>query len=65
MSTAVQTEPRFFSYAEASVFTGLSEISLRRAVERGELRVYRRGRRCLFDRDELSAFVRGEGQPEA
>jgi excisionase family DNA binding protein len=51
-------ERRFLSYVQASEYTSVSMASLRRAVQRRELRVYRPSvGRVLFDVRELDAWV--------
>jgi excisionase family DNA binding protein len=61
--TATATEARYLSYPAAARYCGVSEQTLRRAVDAGRLRVYRPtgGRLVVFDRAELDEFIHGSG----
>jgi excisionase family DNA binding protein len=64
MSTATAHEQRYMAYPAAARYTGMSEQTLRRAVDAGKLKVYRPtrptgGRLVVFDVRELDAFIRG------
>lgn len=50
-------EPRFASFVEAGAFTGTSKDSIRRMVDRGELKTYRIGRLVRVDLNELIAAM--------
>lgn len=50
-------EPRFASFAEAGAFTSTSKDSIRRMVDRGELKTYRIGRMVRVDLNELVAAM--------
>ena len=67
MTTAMNTEQRYMPYREAARYTGMSEMTLRRQVEAGRLKVFRptAGRLVVFDRDDLDRFVRGSNADAA
>lgn len=46
---AAQERPRWMTVAQTATFLGLSEKSIRRKIERGEIVVSRQGRRILID----------------
>lgn len=53
---------RYLSMAQASVYTGLDQRTLRRYVSEGRLRAYRVGPRLLkFDRTDLDGLFRVAG----
>lgn len=57
-------ETRYFGYAEAAAYIGVSVGTLRRMAESGKLRTYKVGERLVrFDRLELDRFVRGDDKP--
>ena len=45
--------PDFASFTEAGEFTGTSKYTVRRMVQRGELKAYRIGRQVRIDLNEL------------
>lgn len=67
MRTAMNTEQRYLTYAAAVAYTGMSAMTLRRAVEAGRLKACRpEGQRAVrFDVRELDRFVRGNDEPTA
>lgn len=60
-SEAAQTcraaEHRYLTKAQAQTYTGLSERTLDYARERGELPFFRVGKRVLFKRSEIDAWL--------
>ncbi|WP_067571758.1 helix-turn-helix transcriptional regulator [Nocardia acidivorans] len=55
-------ETRYLSMAEAAIYTGVDERTLRRYIARRELRAYRIGPRLLkFDRVDLDGLFRVAG----
>ncbi len=50
-------ERAWYSYSDAERYTGLSRVTLWRAVERGELKVARIGRAVRMSRTELDRFM--------
>jgi excisionase family DNA binding protein len=61
MATAV--EMRFMSYRQASVYSGMSESSLRRLVEAGKLTPHKPlGNVVLFDREQLDRVILGNSE---
>jgi excisionase family DNA binding protein len=52
-----RVEPGWFSYRDASVYTGLSETSLWRCVRAGSLHPARWGRTVRFSREELDMLL--------
>ena len=52
----------FMRVAEAAQFLGLTENALRILERQGGLPAYRLGKRVLFDRAELAAFVKRQGE---
>jgi excisionase family DNA binding protein len=65
MSSATEpaVTPRFLSYKQASAYCGLSEMSLRRLVAAGRLRVSRPMPGTVrFDRHELDAMMLNQGE---
>jgi len=62
MSTQTATsESRYLSYSQAARYLSVSLGTLRRMVERGEVRAYPVGERLIrFDRAELDQLVRGD-----
>jgi excisionase family DNA binding protein len=64
MTTATDqaVEARWFSYAEAARYTGLSAQTLRRLVDAGRLRVARPAPRVVrFDLRDLDALMTAAG----
>jgi excisionase family DNA binding protein len=57
---ATANEARYMNYPQASRYSGLSEMTLRRLVHAGHLKVYKPtgARLTVFDRIELDEFVR-------
>ena len=52
--------PRFFGVKTAASYAGLSEDSIRRMIERGDLAAYRPVRgKVLLDRHQLDAVILG------
>lgn len=51
-----------YSYRDASLFTGAAEITLRRAVDAGFLRVRRIGRKTLFLGSDLLEWIASGGR---
>ena len=49
-----------YKLAEAAVALGVSEISVRRLVARGELRPVRSLRHLIFSKNELLRFLNGD-----
>ncbi len=47
----------WFSYPEAERYSGLSKVTLWRAIGRGELKVARIGRAVRISRTELDRFM--------
>ncbi len=57
-SAAVQAiEQQYLTKAQAQIYTGLSERSLDYARERGELTFYKHGKRVLFKKADLDAWM--------
>lgn len=52
----------FMRVAEAASFLGMSENALRILEKQGGVPAYRLGKRVLFDRAELAAFVKRQGR---
>ena len=48
----------FLRMRDAAAYLGISENALRMASKRDEIPLHRLGKRVLFDRSELGAFVR-------
>lgn len=60
MSTTL-ADSRYLSYAAAAKYIGVSVGTLRRMVERCEVKAYPVGERLIrFDREELDQLVRGD-----
>jgi excisionase family DNA binding protein len=58
MSTSIQAvEQQFLTKSQAQTYTSLSERTLDYARERGELAFYRHGKRILFKKVELDAWM--------
>ncbi len=56
-------ETRYFGYAEAAAYIGVSVATLRRMADAGKLKNYRVGEKLVrFDRLELDRFVRGDAE---
>jgi len=54
----MEEERQFVTLAQGSALANLSEVSLRRAVKRGELQFYRASNyRLHLDRAELTAWI--------
>ena len=51
-----------YSRREAAQVTGLSELTLLRADQRGDLTVRRYGRRCLYLGRDILNFLNGGGK---
>jgi excisionase family DNA binding protein len=60
-ATASVGEAPWLSMKAAAERVGLSERSLERAIAAGRLRSSTVGRRRIMHRDELDAYVRGDG----
>lgn len=61
MSNTATVESRYLSYAAAAKYIGISAGTLRRMVDRGEVKAYPVGERLIrFDRAELDQLVRGQ-----
>jgi excisionase family DNA binding protein len=56
-AAAAPEPPRFISVAEAAPLTSVSDDTVRRLLDRGQLAKYRFGRRVLVDRQQLEALV--------
>ena len=56
-ATAVGVTPRLLSRRETSIYLGLCATSLWKLEKDGELSAVRQGRRVLFDRADLDAFI--------
>ncbi|WP_084324421.1 helix-turn-helix domain-containing protein [Hyphomonas polymorpha] len=50
-------EPQFLTFREVAAITRLSERHLHRLVARGSLRPAREGRKLLFPRAEVDAWI--------
>jgi len=58
MNTLAQAvEQQYLTKAQACVYTALSERTLDYARERGELTFYKHGKRVLFKRGDLDAWM--------
>jgi hypothetical protein len=59
MSTA--TETRYLDYPRASAYSGMSEGTLRRLVDAGQLKTFRPtgSRKALFDKLQLDEVILG------
>jgi excisionase family DNA binding protein len=61
MAAATQALQRYLSWADASVYTGMSTGTLRRLVRAGRLRLLAPVERCpRLDRGDLDAHMRGD-----
>lgn len=49
---------RYFTKPQAQIYTGLSERTLDYARERGELPFFKVGKRVLFSRGDLDAYLK-------
>jgi excisionase family DNA binding protein len=57
---AIEAGQRYLSWADASLYTGLSVPTLRRLVRAGRLRLLIPVKRCpRLDREELDALMQG------
>jgi excisionase family DNA binding protein len=59
MTVANVNEKRAFTISEATQYLGLGRSSIYRALERGELRRRKAGRRTLILREDLDRFLDG------
>jgi excisionase family DNA binding protein len=50
-------EPEFLGVTAAAAILGVTGITLRRAIDRGDLRGYRIGRKVLIKRADFSAWL--------
>jgi excisionase family DNA binding protein len=50
-------EPEFLGVTAAAAILGVTGITIRRAIDRGELRGFRIGRKVLIKRDEFRAWL--------
>jgi excisionase family DNA binding protein len=50
-------ESAFISVAAAAAHLGVTGITIRRALDRGQMRKYRIGRKILIRRDEFRAWL--------
>lgn len=58
MNTHVETvEQQYLTKAQAQTYTSLSERTLDYARERGELTFYKHGKRVLFKKADLDAWM--------
>jgi excisionase family DNA binding protein len=55
--TKEPSEPAFMTVAAAAAHLGVTGVTIRRALERGELRSYRIGRKILIKRAEFWAWI--------
>jgi excisionase family DNA binding protein len=53
----VEVQREWLSYPDAERYSGLSRVTLWRAVNRGELKVARVGRAARFSKRELQDFM--------
>ena len=51
-------EKRFLSVKEVSEFLGISRITINRWVKAGEIPSYKLGKRRVFDKEEVIAWVK-------
>ena len=55
---ATATEPRYLTYAQAEIYTGLHRVTLWRAAKRRELRISGPEAAPRFCRDDLDRWMR-------
>jgi hypothetical protein len=55
---ATATEPRYLSYAQAEIYTGLHRVTLWRAAKLGKLQVSGPEAAPRFRRDDLDRWMR-------
>jgi predicted DNA-binding transcriptional regulator AlpA len=59
---ATATEPRYLTYAQAEIYTGLHRVTLWRAAKRGELRISGPEAAPRFRRDDLDTWMRSRSR---
>ena len=52
-------EKQRFSRSEASLYLGVSVVTVDRAIAKGKLSFFRIGRRVVLDKTHLDAFLKG------
>jgi len=59
---ATATEPRYLTYGQAEIYTGLHRVTLWRAAKRGELKVSGPEAAPRFRLDDLDAWMRSRSR---
>ncbi len=52
-------EPEFYAVNAAATIAGVNHMSIRRAIDRGEMRGYRIGRKVLIKRADFRRWLEG------
>jgi excisionase family DNA binding protein len=50
-------EAKFYSISEAAAIAGVSQMTIRRAIDRGEMKRYQLGRKILIRRADYWAWL--------
>jgi excisionase family DNA binding protein len=50
-------EPEFYAIREAAAIASVNHMTIRRALDRGEMKTYRLGRKVLIKRDDYRRWL--------
>lgn len=50
--------PTYYTYAESAQIARCSVLTLKRAGRAGEFKVYKPGKECLIEQDDLFAWIK-------